>query len=145
MTVIDIRTARRTERGVADIVIDEHRKGFAALLLTGRSLVDFDVDADGHIRACVEILRKRLFVDAAIHLTTYSLASGFEWGGLSCKNQESSSVCFASIGCSTSTPTRTKRCESCAACSRSFDNLPASNGKMNATRTLGSCSSSASI
>jgi hypothetical protein len=87
MTVIDIRSARRTERGVADIVVDEHRKGFAALLLTGRSLVDFDVDADGHIRACVEILRKRLFDDAAIHLTTYSLASGFEWGGLSCKNQ----------------------------------------------------------
>lgn len=87
MTVIDIRTARRAEPSVAEAIIDEHRRGFAALLLTGRSLVDFDVDADGHIRACVEILRRRLFDELAIHLTTYSLAAGFEWSGLSGQNQ----------------------------------------------------------
>ena len=67
----------------AQLVLDAYSGGHAALLVTGRSLYDFDIDeADGKVRPLLEILRRQLFREFGIHLTTYSLAAGLQWNGI---------------------------------------------------------------
>src|SRR5258708_190562 len=64
----------------ADEILDAYSRGHHALLVTGRSLYDFDVDpADGKLRPVLEIVRRQLFKDFAVHLVTYSLAAGLQW------------------------------------------------------------------
>ena len=53
----------------ADGILDAYARGHHALLVTGRSLYDFDVDpADGKLRPVLEIVRRQLFRDFAVHL-----------------------------------------------------------------------------
>jgi hypothetical protein len=64
-------------------ILEAYFRGHPALLVTGRSLYDFDIDAgDGKLRPVLEILRRQLFAKSGIHLQTYSLAAGLQWNGL---------------------------------------------------------------
>jgi hypothetical protein len=66
----------------ADRILDAYSRGHPALLITGRSLYDFDIDpADGKLRSILEILRRQLFKSVGVHLATYSLAAGLQWSG----------------------------------------------------------------
>src|SRR5690242_12725411 len=55
-----------------------YEEGYAALLLTGRSLRDLETDGE-HLRPISELLRHQLRVGYGLHLVTYSLAGGLDW------------------------------------------------------------------
>jgi len=66
----------------SDRILDAYSRGHPALLVTGRSLYDFDIDpTDGKLRPILEILRRQLFKNVGVHLATYSLAAGLQWNG----------------------------------------------------------------
>jgi len=60
-------------------VLKAYEEGHAALLLTGRSLQDVDVDSDGRIRTLLEGLRRDLRAQHGLHLITYAFALGLDW------------------------------------------------------------------
>jgi len=63
----------------ADRILEAYSHGHHALLVTGRSLYDFDVDpGEAKLRPLLEILRRQLFKDFGVHLVTYSLAAGLQ-------------------------------------------------------------------
>lgn len=72
----------------ADCILTAYSRGHPALLVTGRSLYDFDLDPEGgKVRPIIEILRRQLFKASGVHLTTYSLAAGLQWHGADARDQ----------------------------------------------------------
>lgn len=62
-----------------DLICRAYDEGYAALLLTGRSLYDLATDEGGQMRPLIELLRRQLRAKHGLHLVTYSLAGGMDW------------------------------------------------------------------
>lgn len=60
-------------------IIEEYKKGYSALLLSGRGLHDLIVSEDGKILTVVESLRRALRSECGALLIRYSLAGGLDW------------------------------------------------------------------
>lgn len=69
----------RKVMGAVEPIIQAYQDGCPALLLTGRSLYDLDVDCDGKIRPLLEGLRRSCRAQFDMVLVSYSLAGGLEW------------------------------------------------------------------
>ena len=63
----------------ADPILQAYEHGTAVALLTGWSLRDLCLDADGRIRPILEVLRRRLLQRHRMVLVTYSMAEGLHW------------------------------------------------------------------
>ena len=63
-----------------ELVIRSYELGYAGLLLSGRSIHDFIVTEDGKIRPMIEALRCQLRGRYGMHVITYSMAQGLDWG-----------------------------------------------------------------
>lgn len=61
-----------------DPIFEAYEQGSPALLVTGRSIRDLDLDEEGKIRPLLEGLRRRSR-GLGMHLITYSIAGGLEW------------------------------------------------------------------
>jgi len=59
-------------------ILDIHRDGRGAAMISGRSLYDFVLDG-GKIRPLLEALRRALYDEFGMVLVTYSLANGVNW------------------------------------------------------------------
>jgi AAA+ superfamily predicted ATPase len=62
-----------------ETIFQAYDEGRPALLVTGRSLYDLMVGADGKLRPIVEVLRRACRARCGMILVTYSLAGGLDW------------------------------------------------------------------
>ncbi|AFZ11534.1 AAA ATPase central domain protein [Crinalium epipsammum PCC 9333] len=62
-----------------EAIVTPYEEGFPAILVTGRSLYDFDLHTDGKVRPLIEILRQVLRARYGMLLVTYSLATGLDY------------------------------------------------------------------
>jgi AAA+ superfamily predicted ATPase len=63
----------------ADDVFRAYDEGRAALFVSGRSLYDFVVDAEGKIRPVIEVIRREARGRYGMHVMAYSMAGGLDW------------------------------------------------------------------
>jgi hypothetical protein len=63
----------------AEPILQAYEEGYAALLVTGRSLYDLVADEEGRLLTLVEHLRRRFRSRAGMLTVTYSLAGGLDW------------------------------------------------------------------